>query len=194
MEEWRDIPGWEGYYEASNLGRVRSLDRIVFTKRGWKMRCRGQLLKQGKDKAGYMRVAFPKNGGGQEKMYVHRLVLSAFKGEPEEGMCTRHLDGDRTNNSPGNLEWGTYSENNYDIVRHGTHNNGGSTECFRGHPREPFNITAYHAKRGWRACRACGSAVSYLKHHPELEISVQGLSDMYYEQYRRSHFDTDAHV
>lgn len=108
-EEWRDIPGYEGRYQASNLGRIRSVDRYVtrfFP---------GKILTPRIRKAGYWTV--PISGSGPKD--VHRLVALAFHGKPTEpGLQVRHLDGDRLNARPENLAWGTQSENEMDKYRY----------------------------------------------------------------------------
>lgn len=109
MEEiWADIKGYEGLYQVSNLGRVKSLAKIVA--RG---RLQGErILKPGIDKTGYQRVNLYKNG--KHKRYsVHRLVLTAFK--PVDNMNNldvNHKDEVKTNNTLENLEWMTHKENN----------------------------------------------------------------------------------
>lgn len=108
-EVWRDIPGYEGRYQASNLGRIRSVDHYVtrfFP---------GKILKPRIRKEGYWTV--PISGAGPKN--VHRLVALAFHGEPAEpGLQVRHLDGDRLNARADNLAWGTQSENEMDKYRY----------------------------------------------------------------------------
>ena len=84
---------------------------------------------------------------------VHVLVLETFYGPRPEGYVARHLDGNPGNNHPGNLAWGTFSENNHDSVRHGTHRNARKTHCVQGHELTPDNL--YKSKRNRRDCRQC---------------------------------------
>jgi hypothetical protein len=108
MEEiWKPIVGYEGLYEVSNLGRVKSCERIIPSK----------LLKLQLSKEGYLRVHL---SGPRKYANVHTLVLSAFSGEKPKGNLSRHLDGVRTHNGYDNLKWGTQKENMADRVRHGT--------------------------------------------------------------------------
>ncbi len=121
-EEWRPIPGWEGLYEVSNLGRVRSLDRFIECMSRWgklvRRRKRGCVLKPVKNSGDHCFVAL----GRANLMFVHRLVLFAFVGPCPKGMETRHLDGDANNNRLTNLVWGTRLENMADRKRLGEEN------------------------------------------------------------------------
>lgn len=105
-EEWRSIEGYEGLYEVSNLGFVRSLDRITPDGRSIK----GRVLKFGYAK-GYPEVNLSKNGiaiGAR----VHRLVADAFIPNPDNLSCINHKDENPKNNRVDNLEWCTYKHNN----------------------------------------------------------------------------------
>lgn len=119
MEIWKEIAGLEGFYEVSNKGNVRSLDRIVDHQQG-PMRRRGQVMKQRIVK-GYFMVCLRKNG---EAIYesIHRLVASAFCGGA--GDQVRHLDGNPLNNVDSNLLWGTAAENARDREDHGRTSRG----------------------------------------------------------------------
>ena len=148
-EEWRQIPGYEGAYEVSNRGRVRSLDRITDRGRKW----RGRILTPAIMPSGYLIVTLWRNGK-QKSALVHRLVLLGFKGLPPEGTEALHADGVRANNTPENLSWGTHSDNQLDQVAHGTHSNATKTHCSQGHPYDAAN-TYFYPGRNKRACRAC---------------------------------------
>lgn len=122
-EYWKPAPGYEGVYEVSDLGRVRSLDRIVMRRVGRgknpdrlvPVPMRGKLLRPGRASNGYPTVSL------QGKTHtVHSLVLSAFKGPPPEGYECRHLNGNRADPRLQNLEWGTRAQNVADALAHGT--------------------------------------------------------------------------
>jgi len=103
-ERWRDVPGFEGLYQVSDWGRVRSLDRVVVDSLGRQRLIRGRLLKP-ISLNGYHYVGLFRDGE-QTRCLVHRLVLLAFVGEPESGQECRHLNGDPANNRLENLAWG----------------------------------------------------------------------------------------
>ena len=105
-EEWRDVVGYEGLYQVSNLGRVRTLDY----RRTGKIR----ILKQCWDSDGYCRVAlFPKEGlrRKSKSAFVHRLVGAAFIPNPEQKAEIDHINGTRNDNRVENLRWATRKEN-----------------------------------------------------------------------------------
>ena len=115
MEIWKDIPGHPGY-QVSTQGRVRSLDRVVITKRGSR-RYRGKILRPGKvTKQGHQCLPLGKKSNG---VLVHALVLKTFVG-PRPARCDiRHLDGNPLNNALSNLCYGSRGENEQDKVFHG---------------------------------------------------------------------------
>lgn len=105
MEIWKDIPGYEGYYQVSDLGRVRSLDMNVRC-RGNKLALRkGKVLKLITNRYGYLYVnLFNKN-----KKTVHRLVMLAFIGDSK--LTVNHIDEDKKNNKLNNLEYMSIEDN-----------------------------------------------------------------------------------
>jgi hypothetical protein len=123
-EEWRDIENYEGLYQVSNTGRVRSLCRRVVCAHLGRVRwyC-GRVLSARIMGAGYLMVSLSR-GGNVRGFYVHRLVCLAFHGAPQPGQEVDHGDGDRTNAHSYNLRWATSAENAQDKVLHGTHNRG----------------------------------------------------------------------
>ena len=115
MTAWLPVPEWEGYYEVSDDGQVRSLDRVV----NGRLR-RGRLLSTKPSVVGYPRVALTR-GSKPTHTYVHTLVLAAFAGPRPDGMEACHGDGDRTNNTASNLRWDTRAENAKDRIKHDRH-------------------------------------------------------------------------
>lgn len=179
-EEWRDIPGYEGTYQASDHGRVRSVDRKLVNSLGYERLLRGKILRL-KDDKGYLRVQL--NFGGVGKMHlVHRLVLAAFVGEAPEGMQCRHMDGYPKNNHLHNLRYGTVSENQLDRVKHGTHQEIVKTHCPRGHLLADPNLTKSGKKLGKRICLACARAHGYTSCRKELKPHFKQVADSYYEK------------
>jgi hypothetical protein len=114
-EEWRDVAGFEGFYQVSSLGRVRSLDRYVDGKmvNGRRLRVlrRGFVMSQSIDNYGYSVITFSKNGE-KSQFTVHRLVAIAFVGGNFQGSQVNHIDGNKSNNIPSNLEFCTIAQNN----------------------------------------------------------------------------------
>jgi len=154
MEQWRDIPGHEGAYQVSDLGRVRSLDREVRTHAGVVKSCRGRILRQRARPDGYKHVCLYTQSRQYQCRLVHRLVLLAFVGEPEAHQKhTRHLDGSRGNNALANLRWATAEENMEDVVYHGRR---------RFTPEEVRHIRAscVFGERGTKSCLAKRYGVS----------------------------------
>ena len=122
-ELWASIPEYDGYYEASSFGRIRSLERLVKHNYSGLKKQRGKVLATSELPGGYKIVTLCKDGKPINAR-VPRLVLMAFCGLPPTDMVACHLDGDPTNNRLSNLRWGTNKENELDKVRHGTSNVG----------------------------------------------------------------------
>lgn len=110
-EKWKEVEGYEGYYEVSTLGRVRSVDRrIVFKNNAGSRKYKGQILKQRISTSGYPIVNLNINKNCKT-VSVHRLVATAFIEKEEGKEIVNHIDGNKRNNNVENLEWVTYSEN-----------------------------------------------------------------------------------
>lgn len=115
VEDWRAVVGYEGYYEVSNLGRVRSLSRV--TTQGHKMI--GRVLKHSLNgTGGYAALHLAKDGENKRKK-VHVLVLEAFIGPRPAGMQGCHQDDDPSNPALSNLRWGTPRSNHDDRIKSG---------------------------------------------------------------------------
>lgn len=110
-EYWKDIPGYENIYQASNFGRIRSKEgKTTFTKRHGIRRWHQRILKPKVDKQGYKRVELWKNGE-HKTITVHRLVAITFLDNPNNKPLINHKDCNPSNNYIGNIEWSTYREN-----------------------------------------------------------------------------------
>lgn len=116
-EEWMPVKGYEGMYEVSNIGRIRSLDRSVVSKIGVKKRVKGLVLKQANVR-GYLGVSLAKDGV-RKMTKVHRIVAEAFIPNPENKPQVNHKDGNKENNRVENLEWATALENQMHAIRTG---------------------------------------------------------------------------
>lgn len=110
-EEWRDIKEYEGFYQVSNLGRVRSIDRLALNKYGVRNKpLKGKILAQ-RTKDGYKIVHLSVDGVDKNEQ-VHRLVAKAFIPNPNNLPCVNHKDEVKSNNVVTNLEWCTIEYNN----------------------------------------------------------------------------------
>lgn len=109
-EVFVDIPGYEGYYQVSNYGNVRSLDRVIKEKTGKTQTLKGRVLKQRTNPGGYRYIELGKNGT-KVTFAIHHLVAQAFMPNPGNKRTVNHIDGNKLDNSLINLEWATYSEN-----------------------------------------------------------------------------------
>lgn len=111
MEEiWKDIVGYEGYYQVSNIGRIRSVDRYVQSKGGGKKFVKGRMLVPQYCSNGYLFHGFCKNNVVKQIM-LHRVVAIAFLPNPNNYPEVNHKDEDITNNCVDNLEWCTSKYN-----------------------------------------------------------------------------------
>lgn len=160
VEIWKPVKGFEGLYEVSSEGRVRSLDRTGVDARGRAYSSTGQIIRPSTGKYGYKRVILYAPGVRAKTGQIHSLVLESFVGpRPPGGVC-RHLDGDPANNHLENLTWGTPSENMYDRAAHGTDHQRSKTHCPRGHRLADPNLQGWKMQNGQRSCKACHQARS----------------------------------
>ena len=111
MEEWRDVVGYEGEYQVSNLGNVRSMTKKVRTKNDVYATKKGKILAQTKRAKGYLCVNLSSHGKSK-CVEIQRLVANAFIPNPHGYPCVNHKDENKENNNVDNLEWCTYSYNN----------------------------------------------------------------------------------
>lgn len=110
QEIWKDIEGYEGYYQISNFGRVRSLDRTVLMRYNLPQRRKSQIIKPAKSGCGYLTYCLGKDRV-RKTQKAHRLVAKAFLSNPNNLPDVNHKDFNRHNNRLENLEWCTPSQN-----------------------------------------------------------------------------------
>ena len=109
-EIWKDISGYEGLYQVSNMGNVKSLERTVWNNRGYYKTIQERILKGRKVSNGYLQVQLCQDGKAKNYL-VHRLVASAFLENPMGYTEVNHIDEDKTNNCAKNLEYCSRSYN-----------------------------------------------------------------------------------
>lgn len=157
-ELWKDIPGFEGRYQASSIGRIKSLLRWRGTSE--------RVLKPTINRGGYQQLILCRDGK-HFTCAVHQLVALTFLGACPPGQQVRHWDGVKTNCHVGNLLHGTPSENNKDTVRQGLNWLAARGRCSRGHLYTPENlrkdVPAGH--RGCLACHRLTDARRWARHH-----------------------------
>lgn len=156
-EKWAPMPGYEGRYEISDRGRVRSVGRWCphpFGGRRWVKPCIRSL---GVGRGGYLIVVLHRDGHRRTR-YVAQLVMEAFVGPRPPGMEVCHKNGRRTDNQLQNLRYDTPSGNQRDSVEQGTHVETRKTHCPRNHPLEHPNLSATSLRAGARRCLACQRA------------------------------------
>ena len=156
MEKWKDVIGYEGYYQVSNLGRVRSVDRIVRHSKNSTMKQKGRILSlTPRGKCNHLLATLHKDGH-RWTASVHRLVLASFVGPCPEGKECLHGPAGVADNSVSNLKWGTSSENHYDMHRRDCTHNGVPVVCSDG--REFINMAIAAEESGcnynniWKCC------------------------------------------
>ena len=173
-EEWRPVVGYEGRYEVSNMGRVRSLVcQRGKRKHPWYMK--GKI-----DRYGYKTVGLSSNGKSRH-FTVHRLVALAFIPNPENKETVNHRDGNKLRNETSNLEWATQSEQEYHKYRVlGCKAPGFSEEYMKRHKRRVFCVetgveyeSAAEAQRNMPACDS--SSILKVCNNKKSHQTVHGL-------------------
>lgn len=121
-EVWKDIEGYEGLYQVSNMGRVKSLERYVQNNLG--MQHKLEKMKEPSERRrkdglqGYFALQLYKDNKGKN-CYIHRLVAETFIENPDHKETVNHINGDKHDNRAENLEWASYAENNRHAVEIG---------------------------------------------------------------------------
>ncbi len=167
MEKWKAIKDYEGYYEVSDQGNVRSLDRIIQYPDGHKQCIKGKMLNLTLTKWGYPQVKLCKNHYEKRK-HVHDLVAEAFIFNPNNLTEVNHKDHNKTNNNVKNLEWITHKDNMKDMAiftsRYRNQNNLICPIC--------GNSKSFKANM----CRNCYNAKSATSNRPSKDMLQKQIS------------------
>jgi hypothetical protein len=166
MQTWRDINGFEGLYQVSNTGEVRSLDRVQVIANRWggltERTIRGKILTQAICKNNsYYSCSFYDIEGNEKRMYVHRVVASTHLEAIEGKDYVNHKDGNKLNNNVENLEWCTRSENMDHALSTGLSSNIGNTHYRAKRVIDTVTGVTYGSVK--EAANKCGYTNSYLK-------------------------------
>lgn len=138
-EIWKDVPGYEGRYQASTLGRVKSLDKPLKNPKEGRSVFKGRVLKCHTAKNKYVFVMF----GDRITRNVHRIIAQTFLPNPENKPTVNHKDGNPSNNHLSNLEWATWSENECharDVLKKDYSKPCKGVKSFRAMPVACYNI------------------------------------------------------
>lgn len=155
-ERWLPVVGSEGLYEVSDLGRVRSLTRLMRLRNGRTRLVQGRILSATGSPYPMVHLALVDADGfpaGRRSVRVHTLVMIAFVGPIPDGQEVRHRNGKYQDPRLVNLRYGTRSDNVRDAVEHGTHPETRKTECPRRHLLVDPNLRESQKPR--RDCLAC---------------------------------------
>lgn len=186
MEQWRDVVGFEGFYQVSDHGRTRSVERRVPARQGTR-HVASVILATQQDPRGYPQLAIRTRQDGvitERRVRLHTLVTEAFRGPRPAGMIVRHVDGDPRNCRLGNLAYGSHSENNEDIKRHGRNPMTAKLYCKRGHVFAGLNLYYRDADCRHRLCRSCRQAwdACYSAKKRGETVDVDALADSFYHR------------
>jgi hypothetical protein len=143
-EEWRPVPGHEGAYSVSNLGRVRSEPRVITRSNGWKQTIPERIMRTPLNQYGYPHIRLAVTGRGRHAgtRLVHHLVLEAFVGPRPFGTVCCHNDGDASNPRLDNLRWDTAAANSADSIKHGVLHRGERAHSSRLNAEQVLAIRA----------------------------------------------------
>lgn len=179
---WRPLLSLDGYYEVSDHGQVRSVDRVITDSLGRSRRIKGFALALSQHPSGHLHVRLSISGVGATRK-VHHLVLEAFVGPRPPGQEGCHWDDDPGNNHLPNLRWGTRSDNMQDAIRNGINHLVNRAHCPFDHVLAMPNLVPSCLPR--RGCLACSRASSLVKNawtRKGIVLNYRTEADRYYDR------------
>lgn len=200
-EIWRSVPGYEGCYEVSSLGQVKSVGRIV--NKGVYSYFRKERILKLDDRGDYIQITLSKDSKDSRFM-VHRLVAAAFLPNPDNLPVVNHKDGDKHNNQVSNLEWCTHSQNvqhaiQTGLIRSGQQKINGSKATDTVGVRVRCVDTGELFDSIASAARYIGSYAGVIDGVADGKRSHRGkgwlfeqIDDQYYQQHKEDMLDADA--
>lgn len=151
-ERWLPVIGYEGFYEVSDMGRARSVTRVI--QNGIRRVTRTGKMRRINPGPYRMQLSISRDGIART-VGIHTLVMAAFVGPNPEGMEICHNDGDFRNNRLDNLRYDTHQANMMDSVAHNSHPFARRDRCKKGHIYTPETTCAIKGKPNVRGCRTC---------------------------------------
>ena len=184
MKVWKDIIGFEGVYQISNNGNIRSVDRKQISSAGRTISYKGQIIKQTPNSKGYLRVLLSKSNV-KKYYFVHRLVALHFvnNSNPNLNNVVNHLDSNYLNNNASNLEWTTLKGNSQHALKNGRLNRTKewvehlkkglewttkaieAYDPITGEIKEKFSKLSECKDKGYEASSVCMCCKGKRKHH-----------------------------
>ncbi|WP_080972923.1 NUMOD4 domain-containing protein [Corynebacterium sp. 805_CJEI] len=177
-EVWKVYPRCK-YYEVSNMGRVRSVDRVVRTKHGRTWVQKGRILTHCVNKNGRCCLRLSENGHRWTVQVSHMVAETFIRLRKNSNEVVRHLNDVSTDNRLENLAIGTYKDNSEDALRNKKNVNANKTHCKHGHEFNAWNTVVENNGRA-RHCHACRLARSYMHYPKNKNLDFKTVSDSYY--------------
>lgn len=188
VEEWKDVVGYEGVYEISNYGRVRThKNKTTYTSRHgirhWKQRILKEKAKNNRD----VRISLWKDGKSKDYL-VHRLVAEAFIPNPANKPTVNHIDGNPRNNYVENLEWATYQENNNHAFDNKLIQTAHPVTLVNQVTGEKMNFRSLA-----KASEYIGFSAGYISNRLKQGKKIKGY-DIYLSKIEKAKFDKDVNI
>ena len=171
MEIWKDIKGYEGIYQISNLGNIKSLDHYIRQRNNNYKLYHGKTLKPYMTSTGYYKIDLH-NGKKRKIMLIHRLIANAFIPNPDDLPEVNHIDGNKTNNNIDNLEWCTRSDN----IKH-SYKNKLHIHCPKNKPVKQININTGQIINTYKSINDAARCLDL--RHESISACAKGVTNSY---------------